>query len=234
MIGRYGWVAAAAIAVLAGAPQAQAQFGDFVPPAGYSSGGPLPALATPVEPGTPRLTHVPEASLAGLFTLDPDYRSESKGEVQVKVIGAYVVEEPKGAKLVEAWAIGFLPVNLAFSDGSCFRLRAEYNDGMLANARLNRDCNARRPPARTSPAPPADRHLRPVATSWGYGAWADDRAGTTLVTVPFRQAFTPLFSARIKLLGFMAMNSIDAPLGNMTMVARIDGKLTVVTLLVTY
>ncbi len=234
MTGRFWRAAWATIAMFGAAPEARAQTGDFVPPAGYSGGGPLPALATPIEPGTPALAHLPEGRFAGLFALDPDYRSNSG--VQAKVIGAYAVDEPKGTKFVEAWAIGFLPVNLKFSDGSCFRFRAEYTDGMLANARLNRsDCDARRPPAaETGPPPPADRGLRPVATSWGYGAWADDRTGTTLVTAPFRKDFAPFLSAKIKLLAFMAMNSVDAPLGNVTMVARIGGKLTIMTLLVAY
>ncbi|MEP9358841.1 hypothetical protein [Sphingomonas sp. KR3-1] len=217
---------------LFGAPAARAQ--DFVPPAGYSSGGgPRAALATPVEPGTPRLSHVAEETLAGLFTVDPDYKGF--GEATAKVIGAYVVDEPRGAPLREAWAVGFLPVNLAFSNGSCFRFGAEYEDGKLANARLSRsDCSARRPPVQQPGPAPADSHLHWLAGSWGFGAWGDDRTGQTRVTVPFGKVFTPFFSARLKPLGFMAMNSIDAPLGNVTMVAGIDGKLTIVTLLVSY
>jgi hypothetical protein len=131
--------------------------------------------------------------------------------------------------------MGFLPVNLAFSDGSCFRFQADYVGGRLAGARLNRsDCAARRLPKAVPGAAPADRHLRWTGASGGFGAWADDRAGTTIVTAPFAKGFTPLFSARMKPLGFMAMNSVDAPLANITLVARIGGKLMLITLLVSY
>src|SRR5690349_18339930 len=99
--------AAAALALAAMSAGAQ----PFVPPAGYT-GKPGPGVATPAEPGAPALTRIPDASLAGLFRVNPTY---SRGlAAHAKVIGAFAVEEPRGTRFVAAWAPGFLPVTLSF------------------------------------------------------------------------------------------------------------------------
>ena len=81
--------------------------------------------------------------------------------------------------------------------------------------------------------PPAAR-CGLIGVGWGFGAWADDRAGTTMVTVPFVKTFQPFMIARMKASAIMAMNGVDWPGGNVTLVGRIHGRLTVVTLAVTY
>jgi len=43
-----------------------------------------------------------------------------------------------------------------------------------------------------------------------------------------------LFSARMAVSAILAMNGVDWPGGNVTLVGRINGRLTVVTLAVTY
>src|SRR3954467_3737828 len=113
---RIKWVRAGA----AGAPAlvaigAAAQ--PFVPPAGYG-GKPGPGVATPTEPGAPALARIPDADLQKLFRVDPAYKRAA--EAKAKVIGAFTVAEPAGTHFTGAWANGFLPVVLTFSDGKCF------------------------------------------------------------------------------------------------------------------
>lgn len=52
----------------------------------------------------------------------------------------------------------------------------------------------------------------------------------TVITVPYAKMFQPLFTARMAAAAIMAMNGPDWPGGNVTLVDRIDGRLTVVTL----
>jgi hypothetical protein len=227
----------AAAWVVAGAGLALALTGvdadaQFVPPAGYS-GKPGPGVATPAEPGAPALTRIPDTSLANLFHVDPAYPRHANASA--KVIGAFTVAEPRGAHLVAAWAPGFLPITLSFSDGRCFSLSADYVGGTLSNGRLHHVACAPRsvyePPV---PPSPSGRRLRLVGSSWTYGAWADDEARTTIVTAPLVKTFQPLFTARMRASAIMAMNGIDWPGGNVTLVGRIHGRVTVVTLAVTY
>lgn len=225
---RSAWVRAGAAAALALGTAAAAQ---FVPPAGYG-GKPGPGVATPAEPGAPALARIPDADVQKLFRIDPAYPRRASA----KVVGAFAVKEPAGTHLVGAWAPGFLPVTLSFSDGKCFALSADYAGGTLSNGRLNRvSCDIGRSSYQAPFAPlPAGRSLRQIGSAWGYGAWADDQAGTILVTAPDPRTFQPLFTARMKASAIMAMNGPDWPGGNVTLVGRIGGRLTVVTLEVNY
>lgn len=73
-----------------------------------------------------------------------------------------------------------------------------------------------------------------MSAPWGYGAWTNPKTGVLTVTVPYEKTFVPLFTTRMKASAMMAMNSPDAPLGNVTLVGKIKGRLTVVTLEVGY
>lgn len=225
------WVragAAAALALVAAGADAQ----GFVPPAGYG-GTPGPGVATPVEPGSPALTRIPDANLQNLFRVDPAYPRAAAAHA--RVVGAFAVAEPAGAHFTGAWAQGFMPVTLAFSDGQCFALSADYVGGTLSNGRLHRvGCEPRRKVDEPPPPPPRGRRLRLVGPSWGFVAWADDRAGTTIVTTPFAKTFQPFFTARMRARVIMAMHGLDWPGGNVTLVGRVAGRLTVVTLEVSY
>jgi hypothetical protein len=218
---------------------------QFVPPAGYSSSNAAaaPGVAAHPEPGAPALTRIPDSTLSGLFRANQQYRRASipnqdmwpAAVATAKVVGGFAVAEPRGTHLIAAWSPGFLPVTLSFSDGRCFSLSADYENGTLSNGRLNRASCEVRPTFDLPPPPkPTDQSLRLLASAGGYAAWADPRAGTTIVTVPWAKTFEPLFTARMNATAMMAMNSIDAPLGNVTLVGRIDGRLTIVTLEVGY
>jgi hypothetical protein len=224
---RPGWVLVLALAAIGVDAQ------PFVPPAGFL-GKPGPGVATPPEPGSPPLSRIPDASIADRFRVDPDYPRH--GDAAAKVIGAFDIAEPPGTHLVSAWGRGFLPVTLSFSDGRCFSLTADYAGGTLSNGRLTRVSCGPKPnlyEPQLAPPPP-DRGLRPVGSSWGYGAWSDDRTGTTIITAPFAKTFQPLFTARMGVTAIAGMNGPDWPGGNMTIVGRIDGRLVVVTLEVGY
>jgi hypothetical protein len=204
----------------------------FVPPAGFG-GKPSGPAVIPPAPGVPALSPIDDSELAGLIRMDPAYRRAASAAA--KVIGAYRIAEP--ARLVEAWAPGFLPVTLAFADGKCFRLEADYVGSRLSRARMAPSGCEHLPPAYEPPQPPPPppgRALRLVGTAWGYAAWADDRAGTTIVTAPGREAFEPLFTARMAVSAIMAINGPDWPGGNMTLVGRIEGRLVVVVLQIAY
>ena len=204
---------------------------QFVPPAGYGS-KPGPDLATPAEQGAPVLTRVPDASISKLFSVDPAYPRAKLAHA--KIVGAFAIAEPVGTRLVSAWALGFLPVLLTFSDGRCFLFAADYNGGTLSNGSLHRaDCE-HRSITEQSPPPPSGRSLRRIGSSWGYGAWADDRTHTTIITVPFAKTFEPFFTTRMRADAIAAMNGPDWPGGNVTLVGRINDRLMVVTLEVTY
>jgi hypothetical protein len=153
----------------------------------------------------------------------------------VKVVGAFAVDVPAGTHLVDAWSPGFLPVWLAFSDGRCFLLSADYEHGTLSNGRLKRvSCEAKKTFHGKPPPKPDDPSLRLLSASWGYAAWTDPKRGLVTVTVPDEKTYTPLFTTSMKASAMMAMNSIDAPLGNVTLVGKIKDRLTVVTLEVGY
>jgi hypothetical protein len=227
------WAFAGAIAVLAMGGAASAQ--QFVPSPGYADGPKdAPGVAPVADPTAPPLTRIPDASLAGLFQVVPGYAHPAS----VKVVGAFAVDEPAGVHLDGAWSRGFLPVTLSFSDGRCFSLTADYNYGTLSMGRLTRvGCDYNRPkklwPA--PPSPPADRALRLIGSSWGFGGWMDDQAGTTIVTPPIdTKAFEPFLTARMTSVAIMGQTALAYGLGNFTLVGRIDGRLTVVTLEVTF
>ena len=207
---------------------------QFVPPAGYSGSGAQPGIATPADLAAPTLTRIPDATLSGLFRVDPNYqRGTSTGHV--KVVGVFEVVETQKRHLVAAWSPGFLPVTLSFSDGQCYTLQADYTGGTLSNGRLNKvDCEGRRQVDERPPSQPRGNILKFIGSAWGYGAWADDRAGTTLITAPHAKAFQPLFTAQMATSAIMAMNGPDYPGGNVTLVGRVCGRLTVVTLEISY
>jgi len=203
---------------------------QFVPPAGLSGGKPLPGVAVPSDPDAPPLARIPDAALASLFRVDPTYRRGTTGG-NVKVVGAFALTETPAAHVTGAWSPGFLPVTLSLSDGRCYVFRAAYQDGTLSNGRLSKTaCEGRPETEKPASSPPQDRALRFIGTAWSYDAWADDRQNTTIVTAPYQKAFQPLFTARMKTIAIMAMNGPDWPGGNVTLVGRIDGRLTIVTL----
>jgi len=178
------------------------------------------------------LTRVPDESLSGLFHLDPTY--ERAASAHVKVIGAFTVAETTDVHVVAAWAPGFLPVTLSFSDGRCFSFTADYVGGTLSNGRMRRASCDRSQPRGPPPPPPADRALRSIGYAWGYGAWVDERTDKTIVSAPETTVFEPLFTADMETIAIMAMNGPDWPGGNVTLVGRIKGQLTVVTLEVSF
>lgn len=221
---------------------------QFVPPAGYNSGSSTvrPGVASPAEPGAPALTRIPDAQLADLFQANHAYKRKGDDSglslwptrgATVKVVGAFAIAEPRGTHLVDAWSPGFLPVTLSFSDGRCFSLSADYEGGTLSNGRLNRvGCEGKKTFNWPPPPKPHDLSLRLLASAGGYAAWANPKTGIITVAVPFQtqKTFVPLFTTRMKASAMMAMNSIDAPLGNITLVGKIKDRLTIVTLEVGY
>ncbi len=223
------WCALSALlTIAAGAAEAQ----SFVPPAGYSGAANEPAVVQSPDAGTPALSAIEPSALARRFRVVSSYRRAA--QANAKVVGAYTVQEPEGVHLVDVWGSGFMPT-LSFGDGRCFALDANYVGGRLSNARLVRaGCDTKRVNDPAGPSAPADRSLRWIGTSWGYGAWFDAKSGDTLVTVPFKKTFEPFFAARMKAIAIMAMNGPDWPGGNVTLVGRIHGRLTIITLEVSY
>lgn len=218
---------------------------QFAPAAGYDSGSSARSnMASSVERDAPSLARIPDAQLSGLFHRNRQYRrvGDSAGSslgpiagATAKVVGAFAVDEPRGTHFVDAWSPGFLPVWLAFSDGRCFVLSADYDNGTLSNGRLMRGSCERKKTFSGEPSPkPTDPSLRLLTTSWGYGAWTNPKTGILTVTVPDQKTFVPLFTTPMKASAMMAINSPDAPIGNVTLVGTIQGRLTVVTLEVGY
>jgi hypothetical protein len=222
------WLATAS-AFIGGCAGAQ----GIAPPFGYSGKSGESAAAASLDPGAPSLSRIADATLSDLFRIDPSYPRAAAAHA--KVVGAFVVEEPAGTHLAAASARGFLPVTLAFSDGRCFTLEADYRGGTLSNGRLaSSACDTRPGAGEPRAPPPAGRSLRFIDSAWGYDAWGDDGAGLTIVTAPFGKSFQPLFTARMAVVAITAMNLPDAPAGNVTLVGRTGGRLLVVTLEVTY
>lgn len=218
----------------------------FMPTAGYEGASSVarPGVASPIEPGAPRLVRLSDSQLSGLFHPNRRYRRVGDNSglslwpsagAKAKVVGAFEVIEPRGTHLIDAWSPGFLPVWLSFSDRRCFLLSADYENGTLSNGRLKRaSCEQKTTFNWPRPPEPNDPSLRLLSVSGGYAAWTDHKTGILTVTVPDQKTYTPLFTTRMKASAMMAMNSIDAPLGNVTLVGRIKGRLTVVTLEVGY
>ncbi|WP_294333173.1 hypothetical protein [uncultured Sphingomonas sp.] len=218
----------AAVALWApGAARAQ-----FVPPAGYS-GRPGPAIAAPAARGVPTLEALDRGALEQRIRLLPGYANAA--HAHARVVGAYTIAETRRARFVDAWALGYLPLNLKRSDGSCFALGADYVGGILSNARLSPiGCEARRIADTSSAAPPVGSTLRYIGTAWGYSAWLDAKARETLVTPPGAKTFNPFFAIGMEVFAIAAMNGPDWPGGNMTLAGRIDGRLTIVVLDIGY
>ncbi|PZU06549.1 MAG: hypothetical protein DI606_17900 [Sphingobium sp.] len=221
------------MAVLSAAP-AVAAHAQFVPPAGYSGNGVKPGVAAPTDPDVPTLTRIPDTTLSPLFHVDPDYkRGSSTGHV--KVVGAFEIAETQKRHVVSAWSPGFLPVTLSFNDGQCYSLQADYTGGTLSNGRVRKvGCGHRQTDEEAPSSPPPGSPLKFVGSAWGYGAWADERDRTTLVTAPYTKTFQPLFTVEMLTSAIMAMNGPDFPGGNVTLVGRVGGRLTVITLEVGY
>ena len=207
---------------------------SFVPPAGHGGEGSSP-LARPAERGAPALTSLKSATIAPLVSIMASYPDAAKSSV--KVIGAYRISEPAGTHLVEAWSRGvFLPVTTRFSDGRCFAFTADYAGPTLSNAALHRvECDQPRPIAEPAPpTPPASRDLRLVGVAWGFAAWRSHGAALTYITKPFATTYQPLMTVRLPVAAIMAMNSPDAPLADMTVLTRLNGHPTLVTLEIVY
>jgi hypothetical protein len=222
----------AGITIAVAAISAHAQ---FVPPAGYSGDGSRPGVAVPSDPSAPPLTRIRDTAVWSLIHVDPLYmRGSAVGHA--KVVGAFAIAETSKAHVVAAWSPGFMPVTLSLSDGRCYLLQADYEGGTLSNGRLSKVVCEGQPKfdERVLPHPPAGRLLRLIGSSWGYAAWVDDRAKTTIITAPGATTFQPLFTAQMTSSAMMAMNSPDSPGGNITLVGRINDRLTVVTLEVGY
>ena len=224
--------ASAGIKIAVAAISAHAQ---FVPPAGYGGGGSRPGIAVPSDPSAPALARMPDMAASSLIHINPAYKRGS-AVGHAKVVGSFAIAETSKAQVVAAWSPGFLPVTLSFSDGRCYSLQADYEGGTLSNGRLSKTgCEGQRKfdePA--LPPPPPGRSLRFIGAAWGYGAWADDRAKTTIITAPGATTFQPLFTAKMTTIAIMAMNGPDWPGGNVTLVGKTKGRLTVVTLEVGY
>lgn len=205
----------------------------FVPPAGYGGWG-GPPIASTVEPGAPVLTSLASATVKPLVHILPTYPGAAKSSF--RIIGAYRITEPPGTRLVEVSARNYLPLLARFSDGRCFTFSADYTGPTLSKASFHRvRCDERRPTV--EPAPPApltDRALRMIGVSWGFAAWADDLAGLTYVTKPFAETCQPFMIVRLPVTNIMSMNSPDAPLADMTLLTRIDGKPVLMTLEILY
>lgn len=208
---------------------------QFVPPAGYIGGGSRPGVAVPSDPSAPPLVRIPDMAASSLIHVDPAYKRGS-AVGYAKVVGSFAIAETRKAHVVAAWSPGFLPVTLSFSDSRCYSLQADYEGGTLSNGRLSKTgCEGQRKfdePA--LPPPPRGRSLRFIGAAWGYGAWADDRAKTTIITAPGATTLQPLFTAKMTTIAIMAMNGPDWPGGNVTLVGKTKGRLTVVTLEVGY
>ncbi len=200
-------------------------------PTGSSRDGTRQYPATPAPPETPALTPIPIVELTDLIHVDPSYPHAARA----KVVGAFAVGKPAGTRLVGAWAFGFLPVTLSFSDGRCFVLSADYFGGALSNGQLKpTTCDTQKVTGQLPPSPPAGRPLRLIGSSFGYGAWSDDRQGVTLVTAPDTKTFQPLFTARMSTDAIMALDLPDFPGGDVTLVGTIDSRLVVLTLEVSH
>ncbi len=207
---------------------------QFVPPSGFSGQGERPRVAAPTDLRAPALTRLPNNALADRFAIVPGYRrGASTGHV--KVVGAFEIKETDKRHLVAAWSAGFLPVTLSFDDGACYSLQADYVGSTLSNGRMSRiTCDERRVTSETPAPAPAGSGLAFIDSAWSYAAWADKQAGTTIVTAPYTDSFKRLFTAQMTTIAIMAMNGPDYPGGNVTLVGRVDGRLTVVTLEVGY
>lgn len=223
------------VAIAAGLIAAPAIAQEFTPPIGYSAGSNAaarPCVAPVVDGSAPRLTCIPIAEVAKLFKTDPAYPNADKQHLQV--IGAYYLDLPAGERLTEASAGGYLPVHLKLGGGRCYSLSAEYY-GKLSDARLTpATCDGRSFKDDRIAPQPTGKSLRLVGSAWSYDAWVDDKAATTIVTAPYSKTFKPLFTARMPVTAIMAMNSPDAPLGNVTLVGHLHGKPVVVVLEVSF
>lgn len=150
---------------------------------------------------------------------------------RLKVISAYRVSGAIGQKVVSAQGYGFLPVWLKMKDGTCLALEANYD----TNGRLNAAaCDGRPSGGQASVAQPTNKALRFIGASWGYSAWYDPKERSTIVTAPFAKSFEPPFVAHMPVIAITAMNSPDAPLGNVSVIGRIGGKLVVIVLEVSF
>ncbi len=218
---------AIAIAAIALAIPAAGLHAQFVPPAGYI--GPSgPPVAARVEPGSPALTATTDFDRPGMIGVVPGY---PRKDAHVAVIGAYTIAETKRARVTAAWSLGFLPITVSFGDGRCFDFTADYNGPHLSNARLHKvACGTPRKDGAIPPPPPAGSRLRLAGTNWGYADWVDDKAGMSTITAPFAKTYQPFFTARMPTIAIMAMNGVDYPGGNITLVGRYRGQLSVVVL----
>ncbi len=117
-----------------------------------------------------------------------------------------------------------LPANVSFSDGHCYFFEADYNGGSETQ------CVGRPASGGPSISPPSCSRLKYVGIAWRYAAWRDDAAKTTIVTAPDAKPWQPLFTAEMATLEIMTMNVPDYPGVNVTLVGKLDGRLTLVTL----
>jgi hypothetical protein len=200
----------------------------FNPPARLSA-KPGSIIGADREKGAPVVLSVASSAIADRFQIEQGYSRAA--HAHVAVVGAYTVQEPKGTHLVASWSMGFLPVTLQFSNGRCFLLTADYNNSALSNGKLAPvGCEGPRGGDKPLAPPTSDQPLQLIGSSWGFDAWTSDQGRTALVTAPRSTIAEPLFTARMAVSAIMAMNSPDASSGNVTLVGKIAGKLTVVTL----
>lgn len=57
-----------------------------------------------------------------------------------------------------------------------------------------------------------------MGEAWGYRAWVDERAGTTLLTQSRGATVWEIATVQMRTVGISAINSPDAPISNVTVV----------------
>ncbi len=169
------------------------------------------------------LARMPEAALADRFR----YASGKPrvGVAAPRVLGAFYLDGR--ARPRDAWGPGYLPVTVAFEDGRCATLTADQINGVMQNEKITPVACGERPAREAPTARPVDERLRYIGTAWGMSAWADDQAGTTVISTQYGKKFTPFVTARMRVVGLSAISDPHGAGSHITLVGEMDGRSTI-------
>lgn len=139
----------------------------------------------------------------------------------------------EGARIVDAWSPGNLPMTLYLNTRNCLRYsinRGSY--GPVSGGLEPSACVEHAADDRQTPSYPVPAGLRFVGSSASMSAWVDEKAGTTVITKPYVKTFTPLFTADFPVMAMIAMIDPHGVGADITLIGRRSGRLVAVTVTV--
>ena len=178
------------------------------------------SLVAAAPASAPVAKPINRAALQRLVSVDPLFLTASNRPAWVNISGGYRIVLPRGERVVGATSPGSLPITLLTNRRRCFLAATNNVDGRHASLTI-KDASCPPQPVATAPGQLPGRRF--VGEAWGYRAWVDERAGTTLLTKSRGATAQAVATVQMRTVGISALDSPDSPSSNVTLVGSTKG-----------